>query len=179
MPDRAVLYLTGVIDDNSCTRVRSEAIQAANSGVDEILLVISSTGGWNHPAYWLHDFLRGLHVPVHTYAIGEIRSIAIPVFLGGEKRIADPDSWFTFHAMEWNFPGGGQSYHALHESIERLDADITRYASIVQASTCGLQPAEVANVLRGNDSAMIVPPRTAQEMGIVHEIRPFDMRGEI
>ena len=176
MGEKATLYTTGDITEQLCSEVRNACLQLINQqGIDEIMLVVSSTGGWNHPANWLVDFLRSLPIPVNTHALGEVRSIAVPVFLAGARRTADPKSRFVLHSMTWNF-SQSQSYHAIQESMERFEADIAHYVSVVTEATQNkLSAALITDILKGSASAMLVDSSRAIEVGMVHDLEELSL----
>ena len=51
----------------------------------QIKMIINSHGGYINSAFALIDTMRGSHIPIHTYGLGQIASCALLAFIAGEK----------------------------------------------------------------------------------------------
>ena len=69
------------------------------------MILFSSQGGSTDQGLALYNFIRELPVPIHMHAVGHVGSMAIPVFVAGDRRTATPVSRFFFHAYQWGFEG--------------------------------------------------------------------------
>ncbi len=74
-----------------------------------IALFINSDGGTVVEATALYDFILASETPIDTYALGEIKSAAVLVFVAGRRRYTYPNTLFMLHKAigsppERNFP---------------------------------------------------------------------------
>lgn len=76
---------------------RLRFMNLAAAGVAPIHLYVQSSGGSARIGMEAYHFMRALKAPVHTWATGYVASAAIHIFLGGEKRLIAPSSYFHLH----------------------------------------------------------------------------------
>src|SRR5437763_1170116 len=101
-PPRPVsLVFVGPIQNPAVKNLRNACCGLVSNGTKEIQILFSSTGGAVDEGFALYNFLRALPVKLTMHAIGYVDSMAMTVFLAGEKRYCTPDSTFLFHDFSW------------------------------------------------------------------------------
>ena len=167
-PLRSALTFVGPITYPATKFLRNSCCGAANSGVQKLTLLISSTGGSTFEGFALFNFLRALPLELEMHNIGSIDSIANVVFLAGTKRLACPTSRFLFHDFTWSYKQETLDRDHMRERAESLNADAAQFTEVFAKHT-GLSESDF-NRLQLLKSPTIVKPDTAKEWGIVHEI---------
>ena len=89
----------GEIDAASANRIAGALIACANTGFDECYLCLSSPGGTVANGTFLHNFIRGLPIPVIMHNIGQVSSVAVTVFLAADERYCSSRSIFMIHPV--------------------------------------------------------------------------------
>ena len=117
-PKIAYYGFTGIIEPSGVTRLAAALNEAANRDYDEVVLCVSSMGGYVADGIFLYNHLRSLPLKITIYNTGSISSIAVAVFIGGAERYCSPHAMFMIHP-----------YHAL-----------TRPGGNVGGTTPGLTP---------------------------------------
>lgn len=104
LPRHRVITFNGPISAPASTNLRAVLCQLVNQGAQEITILFSSGGGSVDDGIALYTYIQSIPAKVTMHAIGIIGSIAIPVFLAAENRIASSNSRFFFHDFTWTFP---------------------------------------------------------------------------
>lgn len=117
---------------------------ALKQGATELHIHMSSDGGANDQGFAAYHFLRSLPVPVTMHCIGNVESMAVVMYLAGEKRVVVPHGKIKIHPMHWFFQGGTVDHDRLTEYVASLDFDAKRYANIFDERTKGAN--EIVNV---------------------------------
>ncbi|RZJ67700.1 MAG: Clp protease ClpP [Flavobacterium sp.] len=84
------IYITDVIGQDT-TLVDIVRQVKSQKDATEFVAVIDSVGGYVNEGFAIFDFLKGLKVPVHTYA-KKAYSIASVIYMAGERRIVDENA---------------------------------------------------------------------------------------
>jgi ATP-dependent Clp protease protease subunit len=79
----------------SMATVRAE-VEAVPDATD-VLVIINSCGGSFTEGFAIHDYLRGLKMPIKTKVVGQCASIATVPMLAGDVREITANSDFTIH----------------------------------------------------------------------------------
>ena len=163
-----IVHFIGPINHSSASMVRNLCLQALQAGATEIELHMSSEGGNMTAGFALYFFLKSLPVPLTTYNIGSVESVAVVIFLAGQRRYACPGTRFLIHPLHWGFGSLAAADHArVSEWRDCLDFDAERYAGVVlEATTAAGIPTDIHANLYGN--ARSVDAGEALKAGIVH-----------
>ncbi len=163
----------------------------AESGVNRIVLLVSTPGGGIDAGVFLYTELRALakRCTLVTYAIGEVNSMGVGIYLAGDERVAGPYSSFLLHRPTWTVGETPldadelkrliapleQTEHPdvpeLKERLDKLEADEARTAAIYQDRT----PLGLDEVRGLKDRATILSADEAVATGIVHRVEPFQL----
>jgi len=142
--------------------------QALSQGSRHLHLMISCPGGSVFHGLSIHNFLRGIGIPVSTYNFGSVDSIGVVMFCAGSKRYCVPNSRFHIHGVKLQFNGQMQmDEKGLEEHIKLMKTDYTNVARVI-ATTCGKDEKAVVQAMNKQTSLM---PEQARDYGLVHEIR--------
>ena len=163
-----IVHFIGPITHNSASAIRNNCLQALQNGATEIELHLSSEGGNMTAGFALYFFLKSLPVPLTTHNIGSVESVAVVIFLAGQKRYACPGTRFLIHPLHWGFGSLVAADHSrVSEWRDCLDFDAERYASIfLDATTAAGAPTDIRSNLTGN--ARIFDADGAVQAGIIH-----------
>lgn len=169
MSQKNVIHFVGHINPVTVNNIRSAILPALKQGTTEIELMLSSEGGDINSGLALYNFLRVIPVPLTTVNIGSVESIAVIVYLAGDKRLAVDNSRFLIHSFNANFPFNGVDYSRLSERTASLDDYAKTYSYIFNYRTKHAQtPVNIDHTLRGD--ALIIDSAAATSAGIVTEI---------
>jgi len=163
-----IVHFIGPINHNSAGAIRNNCLQALQNGATEIELHMSSEGGNMTAGFALHFFLKSLPVPLTTHNIGSVESVAVVIFLAGQKRYACPGTRFLIHPLHWGFGSLVAADHSrVSEWRDCLDFDAERYARIfLDATAAEGKATDIRGNLTGN--ARIFDADEAVEAGITH-----------
>lgn len=135
----------------------------------DIYYFISSNGGDVDSGFTLYNFLISLQskINITMHNIAQVDSIANVIFMGGQKRLAAPNSAFLFHGIVMNFNAGGVNRASLKENLSRLDSMETRMADTISKHT-KLTTAELESLFKQGESRDV---NFALAKEIIHEIK--------
>ena len=104
--DKRIEYvnLIGDISYESANSVINHLFQA-NKRNDAIVLTMASGGGDVYAGMSIVETMKFIQTPVFTHAIGFIGSMAVNVFLEGEKRFVAPNVGFMIHESNGEYSG--------------------------------------------------------------------------
>jgi ATP-dependent Clp protease protease subunit len=165
-----IVHFIGPINHNTACTIRNLCLQALQSGATEIALHMSSEGGNMTAGFALYFFLKSLPIPLTTHNVGSIESIAVVIFLAGQKRYACPGTRFLVHPLNWGFGNLVAADHSrVTEWRECLDFDAERYAAIFEEATgnSGKSMEDIRSHLFG--AAKLYNPEQAIRAGMIHE----------
>lgn len=75
----------------------NERVYQSNFKLKPIKMVISSFGGSVYDGLAIIAAMRESVTPIHTYGYGAIMSMALPIYVFGDKRFADEYTTFMYH----------------------------------------------------------------------------------
>jgi ATP-dependent Clp protease protease subunit len=164
------LYATlcGRVDDAMTQRVFNRLVDAINSGVKTLHLLIQSSGGIIGEGIALHNFLKNMPIDIVAYNGGSIQSIAVIAFLGAKRRMASKSATFMMHKATFN-PGRASTSFQLNAATQSLMVDDDRIENILRQHI--VMPEEKWNVHRFAD--LFITADDALEYGLIDEIADF------
>jgi ATP-dependent Clp protease protease subunit len=103
LEDLGIIYLSGRIDDAKSEQICKQIIELNARTLDCIQLIINSAGGGVHAGFALLDVMEWSRLPVRTTALGMVASMALLVFMAGEKghRVVTPRVAILSHRYWW------------------------------------------------------------------------------
>ena len=129
------ISFTSMVNPHTAQVLMGALTNAVNDRHTKIHLLLSSPGGQVADGITLYNFIRALPVPVHTYNIGAVNSIANVVFQAGDKRIAATNSSFMFHGVGFDIQNARMELTHLIEKISQLTKDENLISTIMVERT--------------------------------------------
>ncbi|MEF0942976.1 ATP-dependent Clp protease proteolytic subunit [Rhizobium sp. BR 362] len=126
----AYLYFSQQIDDKSTLDLTSGIISLRSKGYSTIYLMINSMGGEIASGIALYHILSSMDAQINTYAIANVESAAILLFLAGKERVANKESLFAFHSGQENFSSEKLTSGQINERFSALAIDDDRMKEI-------------------------------------------------
>jgi ATP-dependent protease ClpP protease subunit len=114
---------------------RNVLAQFASQGVQNVTILISSTGGSLFEGFSLYNIIRLMPYECHMHNIGMIQSIANIVFLAGKKRTASKHSSFLLHNFTWTFAQETLTEPQVHERAIGLESAREDFITIFEENT--------------------------------------------
>lgn len=174
MPDLAgdkIAYFgfTGPIEHGGVTRIAAAMNHAVNNAFDEVVLAMSSGGGYVSDGIYLYNHIKSLPIPVTIYNTGSISSIAVAAFVGAKTRYCSEHAMFMIHPTAL-FPGqDGMSAERLNASLDAALADDSRTEQILRENTTLTD--DLLSARRFKD--VYISPQQAVQVGLVDGVREF------
>lgn len=160
-----IIHFSCPVTEVSVQNLQDLLLRAVTSDAGAIQLRISSGGGGLNPGFAAYGLLKSLPVPLHTHNSSNVESIAVLMYLAGQRRTAADHSRFTFHPLHWGTGNGIVDHARMAEWVTSLDFDRERYCAIFREATQGAQvPLDIEECLR--DRAKIIGAATAATHGI-------------
>jgi ATP-dependent Clp protease protease subunit len=133
---------------------------------DPIKLIINSPGGSVYDGFGIIGLMETSPIPIHTYAYGQIMSMALPIFASGQKRFSSPYTTFMYHGISWDSPYEKLEWHKqeAHEG-DRLQK---MYDQIILKKTKMLK-SDMENI-KLTKSEWYFDPKKALKLGVVDKI---------
>lgn len=165
---RVYVSFSAEIVPNTTESLIATMSNLANARVEEVYLLLSSTGGAVMNGLNLYNVLRGMPFRLVTHNVGNVDSIGNAVFLAGTPRYACPHSTFMFHGVGFDsVPGQRLEEKQLRERLSSLQADQQRIGSIITEHT-RLDAVDVGNLFL---EAQTKDASYAVRHGIVDDVR--------
>ena len=161
-----IVMVNGTINQEVAERVIAQLmVLDAESKEEPIRVVITSPGGHVDSGYAIHDVMRFIDAPVLTIGAGWVASIAVPIFLGGDKgkRFSLPNTRFLLHQ-----PSGGAGGQAADIRIEAQEIlKIRRRINEMISRETGQA---IEKVAKDSDRNFWMTADEALEYGLVNKI---------
>lgn len=135
LPKHRVITFNGPINAPASTNFRIVLCQLINQGAKEITILFSSGGGSVDDGIALYTYIQSLPAKVTMHAVGIVGSIAIPVFLAAQNRIASNNSRFFFHDFTWTFPTQLAPRTVIDEASIQLENALTWTKEVLRTNT--------------------------------------------
>ena len=111
LKDFGIIYISGAIDGGTAESVCKEIIEYnIKAEVSQIQMVINSPGGSCPAGFSIIDIMEWSRIPIYTTGIGMIASMALLVFMTGDKgrRVITPRTSILSHRFS-AFSAGSHS----------------------------------------------------------------------
>ncbi|MBI2432232.1 MAG: ATP-dependent Clp protease proteolytic subunit [Candidatus Hydrogenedentes bacterium] len=160
-----LVMVNGTVDQEMAEKVIAQLLVLDSESKEPIRVVITSPGGHVDSGYAIHDVLRFVSSPVITLGAGWVASIAVPIFLGGNKgkRYSLPNTRFLLHQ-----PSGGAGGVAADIRIEAQE--ILKIRTRINAMIAQETGQPVEKVAKDSDRNFWMSAEEAQDYGIVSRI---------
>ena len=123
--------LSGDVNSDMVHRVFEAVSNMSESGIDTAHVLIQSNGGYVSDGLCLYNFLSNAPVRFVMYNAGAVASIAVILFLSGERRYASETARFMVHKSHATASPGARP-DALNIIVEGLRADDMRTETILR-----------------------------------------------
>lgn len=168
IPSDIYMSFAETVNEKTMQALLNVVGQQLNKGIENIHLLLSTTGGSVMAGVDIYYKLRALPITLYTYNTGSINSVGNLLYLAGEHRYAAPHCSFMFHGVGINV---GQTQRIeekkLREQLDSMQRDQERLAKII-AERC-----DNIDVMEARKLFLEAAFKTAQEakkMGLVHEV---------
>lgn len=142
--------------------------ELVTQGATRLHLLLSTPGGSVFHGLSIHNYLKGIPVPVYTYNFGSVDSIGVVIYCAGERRFTVPHSRFLIHSVKFNINGkASMDEKQLEEYLKGVRID-QRNIARVMADTTG-RPVE--SFEHDMVDRTTLNPDEAVNYGLVHEVR--------
>lgn len=167
-PDRS-LYLNGDINTQTVMEVMIGITRLYSANPASVInLFMGSTGGGVSDGFGLYDYVMGMLKPkLNTAAIGEISSMAVPLYLMGELRIIGGLAVVRLHRFSTSPSSSLSSVNSAKISEELARAE-EKYINILVRRTGNKISEEKANELM--DKNITLTAVEAVQLGIAHKV---------
>lgn len=168
LEDMEIWYtLTGPVDHKPI----QDAIMSINDElyskpVQTMRILIASGGGDIDAGVNMYAYLKALPIEVETIAFGKLDVAAVPILLGGRKRLAVQGCQFLFHEGRYTITDVTAPLHAHEEAVSVFKSNLHSTIYIIARETQNDTEA-VAHMLR---RSKIMSPQEAIDFGLCHEI---------
>jgi len=140
--------------------------QLYSKPIQRLRVLVASGGGDLDSGLNLHMYLKALPFEVETIGFGKVDASAIPIFLGGAKRIAVDGCQFFFHEGRYTIQDQTAPLHAHEESLSVFKRNLHETVYIIARETKN-DTEVVAKMLR---KSKIMTAAEAKEFGLCHTI---------
>jgi ATP-dependent Clp protease protease subunit len=116
------VIVNGQVDESMAEKVMAQLLVLDGESHDPVRVVVISQGGHVDSGYAIYDMLRYIESPVITIATGWVASVAVPIFLGAEKkkRYSLPNTRFLLHQPSGGAGGQATDIRIAAEEILKL-----------------------------------------------------------
>lgn len=150
----------------------SAMANCANSKVQQVYILLSTTGGGVREGINLYNVLRGMPFELITHNVSEVNSVGNAIFLAGKKRYATPNSTFMFHGVGYTLQQNQRIEEKdVREKLAGILREQARIGDIISQNTT-LGTEEIAGLFK---EAQIKDATFALDKGIIHEIRDVQL----
>ena len=159
-------------------RTAHSLIRVINSlreaGRETVHLLLQTEGGSTGAGLIIHNFIKSSGVKVIAVNMGVVASMGTVIFCAAEERICLPHSRLLFHPNVWEFSNEKLGVFQIEEKVNILKKEHDLIASIISSST-GKTVEQVKTLMFDHQS---FSAKEAQDFGLVHEIRDFQIPKE-
>jgi ATP-dependent Clp protease protease subunit len=128
---QAWFTLSGDVNSDMVRRVFDAVADMTEDRITTAHILVQSNGGYVSDGICLYNYLSKLPIHIITYNAGAVASIAVILFLAGEKRYASETARFMVHKSHASAPHGARP-DALRIIVDGLQADDARTEQILR-----------------------------------------------
>ncbi len=132
--------------------------------INEITLIVSSSGGQVQPSLDFYNFAKNLPAAITTYAIGQVASAAIVIYCVSDKRYSHSQGKFLIHGIRGN-ASGFSIKDVEGKIITNLKEQSDKIAEIIKEAT-GKEKKKIMEDMTGEK---ILDVKEATEYGLITE----------
>lgn len=107
----------------------------ANSGHDEIHLLLNTPGGTVADGIAIYNLIRALPSSIVTYNMGSVNSIGNVVYQSGDRRVCAQTSSFMFHGVGFDISNSRMELKQLKEKVDGINNDQAMISDIMVRHT--------------------------------------------
>lgn len=172
-PQQPPLFLTlaGIVNQEMTSRLFQVFAGCIRDGFTDIHLLVQSTGGFVGDGVAMHNYLAKLPVSLTTYNVGHVASVAVLIYLAGQRRIAAETAAFMIHRPHNASPGGPADVVSAVADSLRIDED--RCDALLKSNMLSM-PSDKWTTYAKND--LTFSAQDAISFGAVHEFGAFAPR---
>lgn len=178
LKDFGIIYVSGAIDGGTAERVCKEVIEFnIKAEINQIQMVINSPGGSCPAGFSIIDIMEWSRIPIYTTGIGMIASMALLVFMTGEKgrRVITPRTSILSHRFS-AFSAGSHSQLIAGRKEEDLEHE--RILQHYLAYSNIKDKVELEKYLLRDVDTWLTPEEAIQH-GIADRIEPVRKRSAV
>tara|TARA_Y100000310_G_scaffold333156_1_gene410116 strand:+ start:4143 stop:4712 length:570 start_codon:yes stop_codon:yes gene_type:complete len=108
-------------EESLIRRIFLDVVNFNDNSKEPLHVLIDTDGGSLKTALSIYDILKSFNGPIYTYALSEVSSAGVLIYLAGERRYAFPHSQFMTHPSSL--------------SVSGTDAEFDSSVSIVKQQT--------------------------------------------
>jgi len=142
---------------------------------ENLIVLFSSEGGSTVQGLALYNFLRSLPKPIQLHAMGNINSMAVPVFCGARHRTCASLARFSFHTYDYGFEAR-QTFDRITEASQQLKDGIELSRKIVGENS-RVPPDRLALLYSPTAEPTIFDAQQAKQFGLVDDILEINPTG--
>ena len=158
------------INPATATKLLTVCSQMQERGITHIHLGISSSGGNLNSGFAIYNQLKDYSANFTTYNIGGTNSVALLVYLIGQRRVATPISSFLFHGTNWTFASNNEiPFSQISDALNTLaNQEKALFDEISKVSGINRK-----TITRWRNSSRNLSAEEAVKFGYAQEIGPF------
>ena len=152
---KRIVFWTGSVNEENFSKVVSKIRELMVEYDDErITLIITSSGGNVGVGFAFYDFIKGMKIPLDTVGLGSVDSMAIPMFLAGERRYIGRHTTMYFHETSRSFSKDSSMPFRQQKTVVVVSARwINWYNNIVSGQSSNLlSPDDVEKLMTDETS---------------------------
>lgn len=171
IPQERWAYLSGRIDNEAVGSLTEDITKLHDSEHSHpICLFISSGGGDSLVGFSFYEFMTSVLRPrLETVALGEVGSIAVLMYMAGDKRYITKNSTVYLHEFALSFlEKSAWSLSQTKAKVADMTVDQNHYISIIVGRSGGkLTRKKLLTLMRNNAT---LTAEQAVKLGLAHEI---------
>jgi ATP-dependent protease ClpP protease subunit len=172
--DAPLVYISfsGEINPSTAETLTEALANCVNSNVQQIHLLLSTTGGTVREAINLYNVLKGMPFELTTHNVSEVNSSGNVLFLAGKKRYATANATFMFHGVGYAVQQGYRLEEKdVREKLTGILREQQRIGDVISKNT-SISTKEIASLFK---KAQTKNASFALDKGIIHEIREVQL----
>lgn len=171
VPQERWAYLSGRVDNETVGSLTEDVTKLHDSeNSPPICLFISSGGGDSLVGFSFYEFMTSVLKPqLETVALGEVGSIAVLMYMAGDKRFITKNSTIYLHEFALSFLEKSiWSLTHTKAKLANMTVDQNHYISIIAGRSGGrLSRRKLLTLMRNNAT---LTAEQAVKLGLAHEI---------